>query len=497
MKRKLLLLCVLICLTTLFCACAGGTPLGKTAKELEKGKADNTYEYGYNEDTDTLYISINSEKDLEPVFTQLAENVKDQDIGSIFFLTKSLNPERNLMIEYEANISRLECKSMKVLALGSAFQTVNTGSWSALGEKAQLTMMDELPDASNYSPDNRKHLENVKRIWVGSPVLRYVSSYPALEELGIQSETLRNRSISDIDPAAATDEDKSGSTSGEAKEQSEQRDSTYSFEASFLDRSQFEPVTKSTSLKKLLVAPGYKAYNLKENGSGYFFMLQNLKPDLLVNVPEKETEITRAEGADEKSLVAVKDVSLPNLTDATRRSVLDPFLKDQTKSCYDRGKKLKVKEGKPVVYGKALIYQGMPGTNSWSKKKKYASAGKLYWSTDLDGKIATPSLKNDYSTFIYVYPTYVRVGTYDKGTKGYKITMRAQVFDLERGIAYKPVKIGSAMPPQRFTYFGIIAPDKKAGTVSEKKIKKYLKKLKTAAASANKEAATNSASGTA
>ena len=93
-------------------------------------------------------------------------------------------------------------------------------------------------------------------------------------------------------------------------------------------------------------------------------------------------------------------------------------------------------------------------------------------------KIKVPKHVKDYNTFVYIYPTYTRTGSYNTGTIAYRQTLHVQVFDLGRKAAYEAETVGTAEAPQKFTYFVGSMPDKKSGEVSMKNVWKYLKKLK-------------------
>ena len=88
-----------------------------------------------------------------------------------------------------------------------------------------------------------------------------------------------------------------------------------------------------------------------------------------------------------------------------------------------------------------------------------------------------PQRAGDYRYFIYVYPTYNLVGTYSNGTKGYTETYYIQVFDMNKKIAYKPIKAASKRPEQKMSFSKVSPPRKHSGTVKESKVYKAIKKL--------------------
>ena len=476
MKRKSILLVLTACLLALLCsACSSGTPLAKAAKKLEKAGEEGYYRVLYIEEDDMLVIRIRDVSDLDGLFEILNKEIEGEDIGTILFDNDRSNGlKRDTCNAYCDKIAELPCNSMKILGVGPALSEYM--GWMPAAEKAGLVYMPALVDPTRAEDKGFRSsapLESIKRLWIFDVHLSMIGYYPNVEEIGIDAYIFPDESLW----SEAAEE-----SSGDDAEEEPKG-------ATFKGGSVLKSVETGSNVKKLLIAPTASFYDLDDSGSAYLFTLQKQYPELLVNAPETPIEIDPTVPVDESLLVPVKDVSLPNLTQAGKEDVIRSFLWYEVNDVYEKAVKMKASSDKPVIRGKSLIALVDPDQlnieiyhedSFWPTKREWNNSSlmtKILLESDVDGKIPTPEGPGDYETFIYIYPVYVLYGSYDSGTEAYTMTYRCQIFDLKNGIAYEPETFASAGPSQKI-YYGSTPQLKASGKVEASEVYAYIKKLK-------------------
>ena len=216
---------------------------------------------------------------------------------------------------------------------------------------------------------------------------------------------------------------------------------------------------------------------IKENNLSSIYLLHGKETYLLENNVKK---IKKSFGELKEGLnyIKIDDAINSNVKMITgsKEATIHQFIRLDIKNNYKKSKKYKVKNKRPHLNDKAVVYKVTPYEANFSTKKKYYDNGSIMTSKELDNKIKQPQRAGDYRYFVYVYPVYKYYGKYDKGTKAYTETYYIQVTDLKKKVTYKPVKVATAKPEKKVSYSGTV-PKKHSGTVKSSKIDKAIKKL--------------------
>ncbi len=100
------------------------------------------------------------------------------------------------------------------------------------------------------------------------------------------------------------------------------------------------------------------------------------------------------------------------MTEDQAVGILAGLLKNDLDSVYKECTKYDSADGEAVLTGKVLVYEATPPTGDWSTKREYNSNGNILLSDAKKNGIKIPEGIGDYQTFVYIYPTYSRTGTY-------------------------------------------------------------------------------------
>ncbi|MBQ1352913.1 MAG: hypothetical protein IIY39_03005 [Firmicutes bacterium] len=447
----------------------GDPPLQEAYEDLNALESTGA-EVFYDGSKDILQISLYDTADLDKIFEKLDEVVKDQEIGGIFFRTK-FTTDPTFIKNYAEKVAVLPVKSMSMLGIGQELADYSEGKWTKLLSKADILYLDSIFTVDGYKGDAAKDLKKVEKLWQGSDGFTYADMFPNVKEIGVSVGMLMTIDPSNEEGAeeeaaadSATEDSGSDDNSVEA--------TAYTFSPTFTDAEDFMPLKKLKKLDHILIVPTASKYTLDYNGAGYIYAISNVKPNVLVNEPDKEL--------DKDNLIKVKNVDISALDSNSylKTQILESFLKPEVKKVYYRAKKFKKSSKTPRIRGRALVYMAEPDSEDWTGHRRYYDNGSLLDNDELSTKVKTPRRAGDYQTFIYAYPIYSYKGLYTSGTKGYAETYKVQVFDLKKKRAYESQTVDTVQPPQSFRYPKGSPPAKKCGDVSNSKVYKFIKNIK-------------------
>lgn len=483
--KKVLLICVVALLGVMLCGCFGGdeqteSPLKKTYTSVKKiTKKSGKLEVKYDKEKEYLELGFHTGCDFEKVLNILAKNVKGQTIGTLFINTKYELQESELETIVDG-VSKIKPKSIMVFGMDNTLYDCSNHNWTKIIPRISTLYAENMNSFRNYMYNSKENLKKVKKLWLYADNYLGLSAFPNIEDLGIFAtvESTDDRSSSEGKvynsygssysyPTVASTQIatfKNGETRVvRARQQS------FKFSENNKDPEDYEPLKYVKKLKRLTIAPCFEQYTIDWYSSGYLFALSNTRNDIMINKPD--TKLSKA------SYVNIEEFNKTNakLTKSKIELIVNEYLDAKVKGVYHKAKKFKKKNKKHRITDKALVYMGTPDITMYTKKRIYHSNGKLLGSTELGNKFKLPERVNDYRYFVYAYPTYKYYGKYNMGTKAYTETYWVQVFDLDKKIAYKPLKVASKKPPLKIRVHGI--PAKYAGSVSKNKIYKFIKKL--------------------
>ncbi len=444
----------------------GNPPLQDAYEDLNSLEGIHP-EVFYDSSKDILQISLSEGSDLDAIFDKLNEDVKDQEVGGIFFRT-TFTTDSSFIKQFAEKVAVLPVKSMSMLGIGQELADYSGGAWTKLASKAEILYLDSPLTVSDYKGDAAKDLAKVEKLWTGDSGFMYIEKFPNVREIGVDVGMLMTTDPS-AEESAETDENTDTDT---GEEDSNAEAPAYSFDPTFSDASYFTPLKKLKKLDHILIAPTANSYSLTTDGAGYIYALSNVRPNVLINEPEKEL--------DKDNLIKIKnvDISMLDSDKYLKDRILESFLKPQVKRTYYRAKKFRTSSKTPRIRGRALVYMAEPDSQDWSGHRKYSDTGSILDSDELGTKVKTPRRAGDYQTFIYAYPVYSYKGLYTSGTKGYAETYKVQVFDLKKKRAYESQTVATVQPPQSFRYPKGSPPAKKCGDVSNSKVYKFIKNIK-------------------
>ena len=478
--KVVLILGVIALFGAVLCACGGEesvSPLKLTYKSVQKySKKHPHVGVSYNVDREALNLDFYSGCDVEKVFSYLSKNIKGKPIGTIVFRTRyNTDEEENAKIN--ECIGKLKPKSIKVFGLEDTLIESKNHSWTKILPKTEVFYAKFISGLFEYKDESKKDLASVKKLWLYGETYAGLSCLPNVEDLGIYA------TVENDDKRTSTDEKTYSSFSFETESTSQASTDkngkkikvnkvqpVFQFKSSFGDINGYNGLANAKNLKRITIAPLFEKYDFDVEGALNIFAMSNVRNDLLINEPSKKLS--------EDSYININDLNKKNKNLITYRakSIVHEFLSDEVKGVYNKAKKFKKKNKKVKIKGKSLVYKVDSNMGDFRKKRAYHSTGRVVDEDDLGTSFKLPERAGDYKYFVYAYPTYKYYGKYDKGTKAYTETFWVQVFDLDNKIAYKPIKVGSQKPEQKFGYSGK-APDKHSGTVSIKKIFKVIKNL--------------------
>ncbi len=502
---KKYIISVMICSVFLFALCgcgeAGGTPLadayealsaiagadaenaeGEAGEAVELANASRMFDVQYDADKDLLFMYIDNGLELEPVFNALNESIDGKEVGTIVFYLDGTRGD-DYEKELDAKIGSLSCASMERLGLNYHILDYETHKWLALAEKTNKLYIDtncsvlaeynEQEALSKFTdvqiayqdPDMRLSCINVLG---GAETISFVPQYviTGMDDARSVTEIIGGPAAGD-DAAAAAEETTTAAETGD--EVSDAAAEPIAFDYDPLRTEGVDAFAGFDGLKTVLLFPE-TGYTLTKGGQYFVKTLQLLNPELQINAPEEPGT---------ENLIAASDVSAPDVTDEEVDVILSGLLKKKVESIYKECEKFKKADGGAVLKGSVLVFSADPTSDYWSEKVKYSGSGEVQITKARKEGIKVPVWVGDYQTFVYIYPTYKRTGTYNRGTGAYSQTLHVQVFDLEGRVAYAIEDVGTEPAPRSFSYFGNSAPDKHSGEVGIDKAYEYLKKLKT------------------
>ena len=467
---------MLVCASVFLCACFG-LPGGKEKEEsalsvayqklVPIAKKTSKISVSYNENNDYMSLEISTGANIDKIFKEINSVVKKKELGflKVGFSYYLLDSEKEKVDSY---VGKLPCKSIKVLELSFDILETKPHKWTNILSKVETFRSDTLFDVNSYTGEAKANLLNVKKIWVDSGNFRGVESFPNVEELGlcatmpsVQSTSSgksynygvkenSTRKFTYYDPKtgkryeyvykASGSKNKVTTRRNPTESSTKKRANTYHFSESITDIEDVMDLKDLKKLKKITIAPLYDMYDLDASGVKYLYTIYNARNDLLINKPE--TDIKKN---DYISLAEVVDTNI-DMIRYEKDSILNDFFDLEVKRIYKKAKKFKVKKKKAKIKKKALIFMSKPFTTDYKSKRAFCETGDFLTSKELGNKFKFPERAGDYELFVYVYPTYKKVGSYDKGTKAYSETYYVQVFDLQKKIASKPLKIATAQP---------------------------------------------------
>ena len=429
----------------------------------------------YDAEKDQLVIGITGGAELDPIFETLNKDIADQEVGTIIFLLDGTlgNGYEN---DLDQKISELSCTSMEKLGLNYPILDAETHNWTGLSAKTDKLYIDSPPSVfETYTDTDKQNLAGFTEVEI---VYQEAFRYAGINKLAGVKTVSFVPGIAVPEPPAPADESAEATEATEETEATEAADSseegdepafapmTFTYSKSMAQN--VEDIAKMKSLETILIYPE-TGYTMDSWGQDFIVDMQCLKPTLKINPPD--------EAWTGENLVAVTDVETPDISQEQKDRALADFLKPKIQKVYNKCKKFKTVDKNAVLAGPCLIYDADPDTDDWGSSRAYSSTGTVLIN-EAPKKIKVPKHVKDYNTFVYIYPTYTRTGSYNTGTIAYRQTLHVQVFDLGRKAAYEAETVGTAEAPQKFTYFVGSMPDKKSGEVSMKNVWKYLKKLK-------------------
>lgn len=484
--KKVLLICVVALLGVMLCGCFGGdeqteSPLKKTYTSVKKiTKKSGKLEVKYDKEKEYLELGFHSGCDFKKVLNILAKNVKGQTIGTLFINTKYELQDSELEGIVDG-VSKIKPKSIMVFGMDNTLYDCSNHNWTKIIPRISTLYAVNLNSFISYADSSKEDLKKVKKLWLYADNYLGVSSFPNIEDLGIFAtvESTDDRSSSEgrvyssygssySYPTVASTEIVTFKNGETRVVRAKQR--TFKFSENSKDPDDYAPLKNVKKLRRLTIAPCFERYDIDMFSSGYLFALSNTRDDIMINKPN--TELSK----DSYVNIAEFNKSNVKLSKSKIDLILREYLDDEVRDAYLKAKKFKKKNKKHRITDKALVYMATPDTTMYRKKRVYHSNGKILGRSELGNKIKLPEHTHDYKYFVYVYPTYKYYGKYNMGTKAYTETYWVQVFDLDKKIAYKSLKIASKKPEQKIRVSGI--PAKHAGSVNVKKIYKFIKKLR-------------------
>ena len=426
----------------------------------------------YDAEKDQLVVSLTGGAELDPIFEALNTDIEGKEVGTMIFILDGTRGD-GFENDLDKKLSELSCASMERLGLNYPIMNAETHNWTGLSAKTDKLYFEGPPSVFLYYSDAEK--QNLAGFTDVQIAYQQDFRYEGISKLTGTRTVSFVPAIEPPQPPAPADESADATEATEATEAAESSEdgaepafAPLAFTYSKTMAGNIEDIAKMKSLDTVLIYPE-TGYTMDTWGEDFIVALQCLKPTLKINPPD--------EAWTGENLVAVTDVETPNVSQEQRDRTLADFLKPKIKKVYNKCKKFKTVDKNAVLSGPCLIYDADPDTDDWGTSRAYSSTGTVLIN-EAPKKIPVPTHIKDYHTFVYIYPTYTRTGTYNTGTVAYRQTLHVQVFDLDRKAAYEAETVGTAEAPQKFTYFVGSLPDKKSGEVSMKNVWKYLKKLK-------------------
>ena len=429
---KKIIVCVLLTIAMAFALCGcGGPPLLKAYDSLT-AVAEETASEGngvvpplivnYDEESDTMMLKIDNTIKAKSVFDPINEEIKGEDIGTIYF---SLQGTAGDGFEnwVDKQIGNLSCNSMKMLGLDYYILNAETHNWLKMAGKVESLYIDSPISVFAYYDDKAKKklrkFKDIKIAYNDTMDFGYFGLLSGAETISLVPPVAITEETSSDDPLdnvledneylaseeSATETDATAETSASEEEPAVSPIEFNYLNASYTDLLSFKDMKK---LKTLLIYPE-TGYTLSADGERFIKQLQFIRPDLQVNPPN--------EVYDGENLISIGDIKTPNIPDDYGQTILAELLESDIEDVYNKCKKFDTKDSDPVLSGKCLIYKADPDQDDWSNKRVFSSTGEVLITEPAKDGIKVPTKLGDYKTFVYVYPTYVKTGSYTSGTK--------------------------------------------------------------------------------
>lgn len=450
------------------------SPLKISYKKITKNSDLKRFvRINYDKEKEYLEIGFYSGAKIDKIFNILNKSIKGNAIGTLYFHTL-YDVEDSELEEISESIGKLNPKSVMVFGLSTELVECANHDWTNILAKSDVLYTLSVTEFRNYEGTSKSNLQNVKKLWLYNDAYSGIGYLPNLEEIGIYAtvEKSDNRASTQGKvysssgstysyPTVAANEYVTNSKGEKETKKVEQE--PFEFNESYKKTYEYEPLAEAKNLKRITIAPCFEKYTMDAYGAGYIFALSNVRNDIMINEPNKKLS--------DNSYINIDELNKTNaqLTNQDKKNIVGAFLSEEVKSTYSKAKKFKKKNKKTKVRGKALVYMAKPDSSMYKKKRVYHYSGSVLTEDELGKAIKQPERSHDYKYFVYAYPTYKYYGKYNKGTKAYTQTYWVQVFDLDKKIAYKAIKVGSQKPEQTFRYSGS-APAKHSGTLSYSKV---------------------------
>ena len=183
------------------CGC-GGSALNKTNEALlkiQKEEAEKSpigfsiNEISYDETRDKLKVVLGSSTDFDTVFETINKYVKDQEIGSMLFLTDPSNTSQTYLEKYEKNIAGLQFKKAKCIGLDSGLVSAGNHEWTNLIPKTDSIQMMGSSDVTKYKGDALDKIAGIKHLVMNQEPSQYINGMKNLK--GVETVTLGDYAI--------------------------------------------------------------------------------------------------------------------------------------------------------------------------------------------------------------------------------------------------------------------------------------------------------------
>lgn len=458
------------------CGC-GKSALEKAYEELSKIEDDSFLDMSYDSERDTLVLSMDLNSDVDKTMDILDSCIEGKDIGTIVFTTTG-NMGDELESKLDKRIGQLPCSSIECLGLDYYVlcgDSSKVHEWTKMLDKADAIYIESSDVSAYYEGKDLERIGKIKNVKIGYQWGMDFGNLKMLKEV---------ETISLVPPyykyhveGSFEDSDTGDTGTGEVpwspnditENTDEEAPQTVVFSYSSPSYN-VEEFASLKNLKTLLIYPD-TGYELDPSGELFIKTLQYVNDNIQVNKP--------GEAYSGGSEIPVKEIETPNVTEEQAVSILEGLLKKDLNEVYNECAKYDKVDGDAVLTGKVLVYEATPPTGEWSTKREYNSNGNIRLSDAKKNGIKIPEGLGDYQTFVYIYPTYTRTGSYTSGTIAYSETLHVQVFNMSEKKTYAAETVGSAAAPQSFSYYEGSMPDKKSGDVDRGKAFEYLKKLST------------------
>ena len=183
----------------------GNPPLQDAYEDLNSLEGIHP-EVFYDSSKDILQISLSEGSDLDAIFDKLNEDVKDQEVGGIFFRT-TFTTDSNFIKKFAEKVAVLPVKSMSMLGIGQELADYSGGAWTKLASKAEILYLDSPLTVSDYKGAAAKDLAKVEKLWTGDSGFMYIEKFPNVREIGVDVGMLMTTDPS-AEESAETDENR-------------------------------------------------------------------------------------------------------------------------------------------------------------------------------------------------------------------------------------------------------------------------------------------------